>query len=113
MVRRRKPKNCPWKQKTKPDPNSDIYMENSALLSSTVPYCCRYKIELSEDCDIGIGDYHGLNHMDYPHVFLSKGTQLIGFVDNDRNGFCYDQVVGDKKLTMFVPKKSTIIVEKM
>ena len=95
--------------------SKDIYKKNDKndnpkSVYSNSMFCCRYLLEFVDNISLNIGEYIYIDKQKYPQIHKKKGERVYAFVDNSRNGFCYDECFDNMKITMFIHKNCVIIV---
>jgi len=82
--------------------SQNIYKKNIIINENTI-FCNKYLLEFIENTSLDIGEYIYINKANYPIVEKNKGERIYAFEDKSRNGYCYDEIINNMKITMFIP----------
>ena len=77
------------------------YKDKDNFLQEKTLFCCRFIIELKNDCLIDIGEYLYIDKDKYPKINMKKGARIICFHDKQRNGYCFDQIIDNMPAVPF------------
>ena len=86
--------------------NGDIYRQ-SLISMDSLPTTPKILLEFIEDCELDIGYYLTIDREQYPKILKSKGDIVYAFLDNTRNGYCFDHIINETMISIFIPKPLT------